>query len=129
MSLIKSIPRPLKFLAVGGTAATVHFVSVILFVEYACLPALVANIGAFLIAFLVSFSGQRFLTFHDSQTPLFQGLKRFFLIALSSFIVNECLLAIAIEIFKIPYMLALACVLLIVAIGTYFSSKHWAFKV
>lgn len=129
MRLIKSIPRAIRFLAVGGAAATVHFICVVFFVEYIHLPALIANIGAFLIAFLVSFTGQRFLTFHDSQTSLFQGLKRFFLIALSSFVVNECLFAIAIEILNIPYMLALACVLLIVAVGTYFSSKHWAFKV
>lgn len=128
VNFLKQLPRPIKFAMVGGAAAATHFVSVIGLVEFLSAPPLIANIFGFLIAFILSFSGQRYLTFHDSNHGFLKSIRRFFLIAGSAFVINELLFAIAIKTFGLPYMLSLGLVLVIVAGGTYFASKFWAFR-
>jgi putative flippase GtrA len=127
VSLIDKLPQSFKFVIVGGVAACVHFLAVILFVEMLNLNPLIANIIAFLIAFFVSFSGQRLFTFASSNKSIKDSLLPYFLISLTSFICNELLLSFAIYVLNLPYQIALFSVLIIVAIGTYFSSKRWAF--
>lgn len=127
VSLIDKLPQSLKFVMVGGTAACVHFLVVILWVELLGFNPLIANIIAFLIAFCVSFSGQRLFTFASSNKSIKESLLPYFLISLTSFICNELSLSFAIYVLHLPYQIALFSVLIIVAIGTYFGSKRWAF--
>jgi putative flippase GtrA len=125
---IRRLPQVSLFVLVGGGAAAVHFLSVILFVELLAIPALIANIFAFLIAFCFSFSGQRFLTFSSSNQTFFYSLKRYFLVSVCSFIFNELFFYIAVYLLNIPYYIALPIIVLLVAIGTFVVSKRWAFK-
>jgi putative flippase GtrA len=125
---IRRLPQVSLFVLVGGGAAAVHFLSVILFVELLATPALIANIFAFLIAFCFSFSGQRFLTFSSSNQTFFYSLKRYFLVSVCSFIFNELFFYIAVYLLNIPYYIALPIIVLLVAIGTFVVSKRWAFK-
>jgi putative flippase GtrA len=127
VSLIDKLPQGFKFVMVGGTAACVHFLIVILLVEGLHFNPLNANVFAFLIAFCVSFSGQRLFTFGSSNKSIKESLLPYFLISLTSFICNELLLSFAIYILNLPYQIALFSVLIFVAVGTYFSSKRWAF--
>jgi len=127
VNLIDKLPQTLKFMTVGAIAALVHFLVVILLVEFFSLQPLVANFFAFLIAFCVSFTGQRLFTFSNSSKTIGQSLLPYFVISLTSFICNELLLSLAIYLLHLPYQPALILVLLIVAIGTFFSSKYWAF--
>ena len=125
---IRRLPQVSLFVLVGGGAAAIHFMSVILFVELFATPALIANIFAFLIAFCFSFSGQRYLTFSDSNQTFFYSLKRYFLVSVCSFLFNEFFFYLAIYLFHIPYYVALPIIVLLVAIGTFVVSKRWAFK-
>ncbi len=125
---IRRLPQVSLFVLVGGGAAAVHFLSVILFVELLAIPALIANIFAFLIAFCFSFSGQRFLTFSSSNQTFFYSLKRYFLVSVCSFMFNELFFYIAVYLLNIPYYIALPIIVLLVAIGTFVVSKRWAFK-
>jgi putative flippase GtrA len=127
VSLIDKLPQSFKFVIVGGIAASVHFLVVILLVELFNLNPLVANIIAFLVAFCVSFSGQRLFTFVSSNKSIKESLLPYFLISLTSFVCNEMLLSFAIYVLNLPYQIALFSVLIIVAVGTFFSSKRWAF--
>jgi len=127
VSLIDKLPQSIKFVMVGGLAACVHFLVVILLVELFNINPLIANIIAFLVAFCVSFSGQRLFTFASSNKSIKESLLPYFLISLTSFICNELSLSFAIYVLNLPYQIALFSVLIIVAIGTYFSSKRWAF--
>jgi len=127
VSLIDKLPQSFKFVIVGGIAASVHFLVVILLVELFNLNPLVANIIAFLVAFCVSFSGQRLFTFSSSNKSIKESLLPYFLISLTSFVCNEMLLSFAIYVLNLPYQIALFSVLIIVAVGTFFSSKRWAF--
>jgi putative flippase GtrA len=113
---------------VGCLAAGVHLVSEVVLVELLFLHPLVANIFAFLIAFIASFTGQHFFTFSAGADTVKRSLPRFFLIALGSFVLNQALFALALALFPVPYFVALFAVLFIVAIGTFLLSKQWAFK-
>ncbi len=132
-------PRSLRFIAVGGCAAVVHYIVVLLCVEYFQIAVLLANVVAFLLAFCVSFSGHAYLTFYpaelsnvsDAIWPMQRfkkTLPRFFIVAVSAFACNEMLLYFLIKHIDWPYQFALAVTLMAVAGVTYIVSKYWAFN-
>lgn len=116
------------FVFVGCTAAAVHFGMVVLLVERLGWAPLVANVGGWLVAFIVSFCGQSLLTFRGHGTPVLHALPRFFLISLLGFLANESSYAILLHFIAVRYDVLLALVLVGVAIMTYLLSSRWAFR-
>ena len=116
------------FVAVGCTAAAVHFGTVVALVERLALATLLANIAGWLLAFVVSFCGQWLLTFRARQAPVLQALPRFFLVSLAGFATNEAAYAVLLHFSALPYDLLLALVLVGVAVMTYWLSSRWAFR-
>ena len=98
--------------------------TVLMFVAVA---PLIANIGGFLVAFCVSYTGQRYLTFKAADIPHRRALPRYFLVSVSSFGLNEALFYLLLTYTPIPPQIALAIVLLSVAAGTFVMSRRWAF--
>ena len=60
--------QALWFLAVGASAALVHFLVLVSIVNITTITPAWANVGAFLIAFVVSFLGHFYLTFRQANT-------------------------------------------------------------
>lgn len=87
----------------------------------------VANLCAFLVAFVVSYSGHRRFTF-QVQGRHKESLPRFFLTALAGFIVNELMLALLLLYTPLPFEPALLLVLCLVAIMTFLLARFWAFR-
>ena len=116
----------LWFLAVGGSAAAVHFGVVLLLVSQHQTPALAANVAGFLIAFCVSFLGHQRLTFAAGAASARQSLPRFAAVALLGFVSNELLYALLLAL-GVDYRLALLAVLVAVAGMTWLLSRYWAF--
>lgn len=121
------IRRIVRFIGVGSAAAAVHFVVVVAGVQGLAWHPLKANVGGWLVAFLVSFAGHHRLTFADHGAPTGQALRRFFLISAAGFAVNEGLYALTLTLGGMDYRPALFLVLLAVAVLTYLVSKAWAF--
>lgn len=117
----------LWFGAVGAAAAAVHFGIVWWLVGAHGWWPLAANVVAFAVAFGVSFAGHRLLTFAAQRAPLGQALRRFAVVACSSFALNELMYALLLWA-GWDYRLALLVVLLAVAVLTYVASRWWAFK-
>jgi putative flippase GtrA len=92
------------------------------------LPPLAANVGGWLVAFCVSFAGQFGFTFRDQGAPLAQAARRFFLLSLGGFMLNEAAYAVLLRWSPWRYDLLLALVLVGVAIVTYLLSRRWAFR-
>lgn len=120
--------RIVVFVAVGATAALVHWAVAVGLVERLGLLPLVANIGGWAVAFSVSFAGQALLTFRDHGAPLSRSAPRFFLISLGGFCVNEAAYALLLRYSPWRFDVLLAGVLLGVAVLTYLLSRHWAFR-
>lgn len=125
---MKTLARLAWFVAVGCTAAAVHFGVVVGLVEGPGLPPLLANAGGWLVAFVVSFCGQWLLTFRGSGAPWLQALRRFFLVSLAGFGANEGAYALLLHFSALPYDLLLGLVLVGVAVMTYLLSSRWAFR-
>lgn len=117
----------LWFGAVGASAAAVHFCVVWWLVGSHQLPALVANVIGFLLAFGVSFFGHHRLSFAAQQAETRQALPRFAAVAVLGFVSNELAYALLLQL-GLEYRLALLLVLLGVAAMTWLLSRHWAFR-
>lgn len=115
------------FVAVGCTAAAVHFGVVVALVGRLGWAPLVANVGGWLVALGVSYGGHRRLTFADQRTPVARSAPRFLAVSALGFVVNEGAYALLLHGSGLGYRAALAAVLLGVAVLTYLLSRHWAF--
>lgn len=115
------------FIAVGCTAAAVHLGIVILLVSHLAWVPLVANVAGWLVAFFVSFTGHRLLTFRSNAAPVGRAMRRFFGVSLSGFAANELTYAAFLHLSGLRYDLLLAMVLVLVAVMTYLLSSRWAF--
>lgn len=115
------------FVATGCTAAAVHFGVVVLLVARFGAAPLWANLGGWLVALGVSFTGHLRLSFADQAAPAARSARRFFLVSALGFVVNESAYALLLHGSGLGYRAALAAVLVGVAVLTYLLSRHWAF--
>lgn len=118
--------QPLYFILIGGLAALVHLSLVYMLVSLWQWPPLLANIFGFLLAFQVSFLGHRHLTFGQQADQKKLRMPRFFLVAGSAGLLNECLYFILLHYTPIPWLPALILVLGLVAIYTFISARIYA---
>lgn len=114
------------FGAVGAVAFAVHFAVVASLVPLGMAP-LVANVVAFSIAFSVSFSGHSRWSFPSQQRAASKALRRFAVVAVAGFLVNESAYAVLLAWTSLDYRAALAVVLVGVAGSTWLAGKFWAF--
>lgn len=117
-----------RFVLVGCAAAATHFAVVWLLVEHAATPALLANIGGWAIAFGVSFAGHFGWTFAGHGAPLLRSARRFVMVSLAGFAINEACYAALLNLSSLDYRTALAIVLVSVAAGTFLLGRLWAFR-
>jgi putative flippase GtrA len=124
MTLSRQLPR---FIAVGTAAAATHLGVVVALVETVGIAPLVANLGGWCAAFGVSFAGHWHLTFAGSGADARMALRRFVLISMGGFLINEAAYAWLLHRSGAGYALLLAGVLLGVAALTFLLSRGWAF--
>lgn len=124
---IRRSKRILWFIAVGCSAAAVHWCIVVFLVSQWQWPPLKANVLGWLVALGVSFTGHHRLTFRDLNAAFMPAAGRFILVSALGFSINEASYALLLRWGAQRYDLALAVVLAGVAIATYLLSRHWAF--
>jgi putative flippase GtrA len=113
------------FLLVGASAALTH-VLVFALTKDLMLPEL-ANALGFAVAFGVSFSGHRRLSFQDTKASLLQSLRRFAVTAVAGFVCNELVFMLMLRGFGWTEMPALLLALVLAAGQTFVLSRFWAF--
>jgi putative flippase GtrA len=119
--------RPFFFALVGAAAALTHLTTVYLLVEFASWPPANANVVAFCVAFLVSYTGQRRFTF-GSGAPWLRSMARWGAVSVTAFALNQLLFTQALQHLPgQPYMLLLAVVTFLVAVLSFLLGKVWAF--
>ena len=121
-SLAKSAARPLRFALVGAVATLVHMAVASLLLSLWSWPAYGANLGAFLVAFGVSYLGHRHLTFARAGSPW-----RFLLVALAGFGLNNLLLT-GLLACGLPALAALLVATALVPVFSYLLSSLWVFR-
>ena len=126
--MLHQLPRPLRFIAVGCAAATVHWLVVVGLVEHAGLRPLVANVAGWMAALGVSFAGHHHLTFRGHGVPVLRSASRFFLLSGFGFTVNQATYAISLHFSRLGYQVLLGAVLVFVAGFTWLLSQWWVFR-
>ena len=120
----------LWFIAVGIAAASTHLI-VFALLHQRLAPWVwpeAVNGLAFLVAFFVSFSGHRLLSFKDAGTTLKQSFARFAFSASLGFLANEIVFSSLLHIFNVPPLPALLVALTLAAGQTFLLSRFWAFS-
>jgi putative flippase GtrA len=116
------------FVAVGCAAGLTHMSVVALLVELLGWQPLVSNVAAFCVAFCVSFNGHSRLTFPQPPAQRLEACRRYAILAITSFTLNQTLYAYALQMFGARlYLPILAVVVLAVAVFTFAMSRIWAF--
>ncbi|MRI33772.1 GtrA family protein [Endozoicomonas sp. OPT23] len=119
----------IKFVVVGGSAAAVHLACLWALVQLAGFSEISSNALAFVVAFIVSYTGQSLWTFNHKQHDLKSSGLRFLIVQLfCSFVLNQGLYTLLISYTSLHYLLASFIVLASVPIVTFTLSKYWAFK-
>ncbi len=110
-----------------GLAATLTHLGVATFANGVLgVEPFLANVIGFVIAFAVGFGGHQWFTFAN-EAPFFRALRRYGLIALLGFAVNNVVLSAALALDVIGETAALAAAVLVVPAGTFLASRLWGF--
>lgn len=137
--------QALWFLAVGASAALVHFLVLVSIVNFTTTTPAWANLGAFLLAFVVSFFGHFYLTFKqsdhsnknvqhknnnsNSKKRHLPALGKWFSSSAAGFIANQGLFVLGLRWFgEQYYMLIWLLVTGVITVMTFALGKFWAFK-
>ncbi|MBD9634228.1 MULTISPECIES: GtrA family protein [Pseudomonadaceae] len=125
--VLKELLIALRFGIIGIAATALHIGVVWVLVGNTQLPALLANLIAFLCAFVLSFTGNYIWTFSAPGSPG-KAMRRFFLISLSAFLANSTLLAaILASGWLSPRLAAVASASVVPGI-TFLASRLWGFR-
>ena len=116
-----------RFTLVGIIAACVHIGIVWALITQISVEALLANLVAFLTAFIISFTGQYFWTFRSNRYWQ-SALIRFFLISLFAFALNNMALITLLDLGFMSDSLAAILSAGVIPVITYLAGRFWAFK-
>lgn len=116
-----------RFALVGVAATIVHILVVWMLIELGNRTPLLANLAAFLTAFVVSFTGHYFWTF---QVPghLGRAVRRFFVISGSAFAINTGLLAVLLEASWLSGSVSAMLAAIVTPVITFAASRLWGFN-
>lgn len=118
--------QAVKFAAVGGGATFVHVLAALALNGIWDVPPLRANIGAFLLASLVSYIGNWLWTFEGASDHGF-SFPRFAVLALACFAVNQTIVYAVVELLRQPLWLAMVPVIVVVPAFGFWLSRTQVF--
>ncbi len=128
---IRTLRQGARFGWVGGLATFTHVLIFDFLVRYGELPALLANLIAFMVAFLLSFSGHYFWSFREqrgSDAPgPWRSLYRYLAVALAGLLLNSLFVFLAVNALGYPHTVAIVFMVLVVPGFLFVLSKFWAF--
>ena len=112
---------------VGLVATAIHASTVWVLMAVFYLPPFSANALAFLCAFGFSYLGHYHWSF-SGQAKSGNSLRRFFLLAVSAFILNNFLLAYMLEKAYFSEQISVIVSVFIIPVYNFIGSRFWAFK-
>ncbi len=116
-----------RFGLVGASAFALHWTSVVTILNFADLSPLVANCFGFLLAFALSYFGHKNWTFAARNQPHATSLRRFSMVSLAGFLINESSYAVLLNHTSLSYRQGLVIALGVAAMSTFLLSRFWAF--
>jgi putative flippase GtrA len=123
-----ALKKFVRFLVSGGIGAGVNIVFLYIFKELFSFWYLYASVLSFLVALIVSFLLQKFITFRDfSRHLLPRQTTVYALTALFNLGLNTGLMYVFVDICSMHYLLAQVVTMALIAIESYFIYQHYIF--
>jgi putative flippase GtrA len=116
------------FIVIGLVSTLIHYLVAVGFELFKILSTEHSNIAGFIFAFPVSYFGHRSYTFSNQKSNHITSLPRFLLVSFLGFISNQAIVVLLIKYTIMPFWLALAFAISIVAVSFYLISRYWVFK-
>ncbi len=123
---LPEIMRLIRFGIVGVGATLVHIGVALLSLNYIINSPQISNAIGFLVAFIVSFTGQYFWTFKSTKHPLTAVIK-FFCVALTGFLGSAALLGYLSAHTEFAQEIKLILSICIIPFITYITGKYFIF--
>ena len=118
-----------RFLLSGGTALGTDLVLLYLFTDIFGIWYLISAVAAFILAFGVSFTLQKYWTFGDhSREGLHMQIGAYFLVAIINLTLNTLLVYIFVEWISLYYILAQILASALIAIESFFIYQSFIFQ-
>jgi putative flippase GtrA len=126
--LLREFGTIIRFGIVGLSAAVVHAGVAVSLLEWAHLPPMLSNIGGFLVAFIVSFTGHNVWSFRSEEdVETGKRMGRFFVLAAAGFLLNNGALAALLKFTPVPDAVGIIIAIFVVPPLTFIGSRLWAF--
>lgn len=116
-----------RFALVGVAATLIHLGVAQAALATGGLSVFWANALGFVVAFVAGFLGHQYFTFNRAA-PFWQAFRRYGVIALGGFIVNNVVLFGLVQAQILIEAVALAIAIAVVPIGTFLASRFWGFQ-
>lgn len=116
-----------RFAAIGALATGLHYVLLAAFVERHHWDPVVASALAFTISALANYELNRRITFGGAASHV-QALPRFFLVALAGLGLNTCVMAAALAILSVHYLIAQVMATALVFLWSFTGNRLWTFR-
>jgi putative flippase GtrA len=122
------LPKIVRYIISGGTAAVTNLLLLFLLVQFLQIHYLIASMLAFLCAFGVSFTLQKFWTFNNRETArAHTQLALYLAITLANLGVNTLLMYVFVTELGLWYLLAQIIAGALVALYSYFVYQKFVF--
>ncbi|MCF7820458.1 MAG: GtrA family protein [Candidatus Pacebacteria bacterium] len=118
----------IKYITAGASATLVHVLVVFLLFDVFNWTIFISTSLAFVLAFSVSFSLQKFWTFRNLKKKYLTQLLAYFVLNLFNFFINGFLMVVFVEYWGIFYLLSQIIVSLIIAVNSFLVYKFVIFK-
>ncbi|MDZ7587444.1 MAG: GtrA family protein [Patescibacteria group bacterium] len=119
----------IRYIISGGTAAAVNLGALYILTDRLGWWYLFSSIAAFGLAFIVSFTLQKFWTFKEKSfhtAP--KQLTLYFLVITVNLLINTALMYFMVDIINLPYLLGQVIVGGLIAFGSFFVYRHLIFR-
>ncbi|WP_430514226.1 GtrA family protein [Pannonibacter phragmitetus] len=126
--LLREFATIARFGIVGVSAAVVHASVAVGLLELLHVPPMLSNIGGFLVAFIVSFTGHHAWSFRSAdEVQTGQRMRRFFVLAAAGFVLNNGALAALLKFTQLPGAVGIIIAIFVVPPLTFLGARLWAF--
>ena len=121
--------KVLRFLIAGGIAVSVDLGLLYLFTDIFGIWYLLSSVLAFILAFLVSFTLQKFWTFRDRERAgMHSQMGIYFLISVSNLCLNTLIVYFGVDVVGLHYLVAQIIASLLIACGSFFIYQRFVFR-
>ena len=116
-----------RYAGVGAIGTATQYVTLILLVQFLKFDPVTASAHGFIVGGFVNYFLNYRITF-KSDIPHKQAILKFFAIAFIGLAINSMMMAVAIEFFKLHYLLSQVIATGVILIWTFLGNRLWTFK-